>query len=90
MTQTDILLLCLRFCNDIDFNIYIQRSNKSRIRLIDVKKGVCNSLIGMHSFTGCDTVSSFSGHGKITTLKLLIENKKFQDAFARFGHQWTV
>ena len=44
----------------------------------------------MHSFTGCDTVSSFSGHGKLITLKLLIENKKFQDAFARFGHQWTV
>ena len=35
-------------------------------------------------------MSSCSGHGKLTTLKLLIENKKFQDAFARFGHQWTV
>ena len=95
--DTDILLLCLRFCNDIDPNIYIQRSSKSRIRLIDVKKlasaigrGVCNSLIGMHSFTGCDTVSSFSGHGKLSALKILIENKKFQDAFARFGQQWTV
>ena len=45
--DTDILLHCPRYCNDIDFNIYIQRSSKSRIRLIDVKKGVCNSLIGM-------------------------------------------
>ena len=41
-------------------------------------------------FTGCDTVSSFSSHGKRTALKLLIENKKSQDAFARFGQQWTV
>ena len=32
-----IVLLCLRFCNDIDSNIYIQRYSKSRIRLIDVK-----------------------------------------------------
>ena len=35
--DSDIVLLCLRFCNDIDSNIYIQRSSKSRIRLIDVK-----------------------------------------------------
>ena len=36
--DTDILLLCLRFFNDINSNIYIQRSSKSWIRLIDVKK----------------------------------------------------
>ena len=41
-------------------------------------------------FTGCDTVSSFSSHGKRTALKLLLENKKSQDAFARVGQQWTV
>ena len=41
-------------------------------------------------FTGCDKVSSFSSHGKRTALKLLIENKKSQDAFARVGQQWTV
>ena len=47
--DTDILLLCLRFCNDIDSNIYIQRSSKSRIRLINVKKvGICNRERGMH------------------------------------------
>ena len=38
LVADEILLLCLRFCNDIDSNIYIQRSSKSRIRLIDVKK----------------------------------------------------
>ena len=64
LVADEILLLCLRFCNDIDSNIYIQRSSKSRIRLIDVKKtasaigrgDLCSSMIGMHSFTGCDTV----------------------------------
>ena len=55
-----------------------------------IERGVSNSLIGLHSFSRCDTVSSFPGHGKLSALKLLIENKKFQDAFARFGHQWTV
>ena len=57
--------------------------------------GSCNrergmSLIGMHLFTGCDTVNSFSGHGKLSALKLLIENKKIPRCFSRFGHQWTV
>ena len=66
--DTDILLLCLRFCNDIDSNIYIQRSSKSRIRLRDVKKGYathCLACIRLQD--AIQLVSSFSGDGKLGT-----------------------
>jgi len=28
-------------------------------------KDKCQALLGLHSFTGCDTVSAFAGKGKI-------------------------
>ena len=41
---------------------------RARTRILDVKKmcvaveqGTCAALLGMHVFTGCDTVSAFSG-----------------------------
>ncbi|KAG0718239.1 hypothetical protein GWK47_052826 [Chionoecetes opilio] len=49
---------------------------------------VCDSLIGMHAFTGCDTVSAFAGRGKMTTLKQVKMDKTYQDAFHELGRSW--
>uniref|UniRef100_H3AH91 Uncharacterized protein n=1 Tax=Latimeria chalumnae TaxID=7897 RepID=H3AH91_LATCH len=96
--DTDVLVLCLAFNQYIDCNMYIRCSTNIRIRLIDVSKlataighGAYTALIGMHSYTGCDTVSAvtaFAGHGKLSALKLLCGNRKFQDAFTNLGQQW--
>ena len=43
----------------------------------------------MQAFTGCDTVSSFAGQGKLQALKLF-ENEEFQNAFTELGQQWEV
>ena len=32
---------------------------------------VCKALLGLHAFTGCDSVSSFAGIGKVKPLKIL-------------------
>ena len=29
------------------------------------------AVIGLHSYSGCDSVSAFSGHGKVVGLKLI-------------------
>ena len=42
----------------------------------------------MHSFTGCDSVSAFSG--KVSTFRLLQKNKKYQEAFTQLGKEWSV
>ena len=31
----------------------------------------CEALIGLHAFTGCDSVGSFSGKGKTKPLKII-------------------
>ena len=43
---------------------------------------VCMALIGMHTYTGCDTVSAFAGKGKAKVLKLLIKDQVTKYLFA--------
>lgn len=52
--------------------------------------GVCDALIGMHAFTGCDTVSAFAGRGKMTALKQMKSDKKKQEAFSELGRSWEL
>lgn len=37
-------------------------------------ENMCNALLGLHGFTGCDYVSSFTGIGKIKAVKLLLKS----------------
>ena len=95
--DTDILIICLAFSTNIQCHLYMQCGTKVRQRLIDITKltsaigaDVCASLIGLHCYTGCDTISSFSGQGKLGALKLVINNKKFRDALATLGKNWAL
>ena len=95
--DTDVFILSLAFHDTISCNIFIKCGTKTRTRYIDVSKvaisvgkDVCHSLPGMHAFTGCDTVSAFSGRGKVGALKLLKGHSKYQQAFTQLGENWTV
>jgi len=95
--DTDILIVSWNAKESISCNIFIKCGTKNRTRFIDVSKvatslgkQVCNSLIGMHAFTGCDTVSAFSGRGKVRALMLLKGNTRFQQAFTKLGENWTI
>ena len=68
--DTDILILCLGVSNIIPCPLYQKCGTKNRTRFLDISKlkhalgdSICNALIGMHAFTGCDTVSAFAGRG---------------------------
>ena len=47
-------------------------------------------MIGMHAFTGCDTVSAFSGRRKMTTFRQVKMDKAYQIAFQELGRSWEV
>lgn len=51
---------------------------------------VCKALLGLDAFTGCDSVSSFAGIGKVNPLKILRKNDEFQEVFVRLGEEWSV
>ena len=95
--DTDILLLCLAFHKDIDCSMYVKCGTATRTRYISISKvstalgeGLCSSMLGLHAFTGCDTVSAFSGRGKLAALNLLMTNAHFQDAFTNLGEEWQL
>ena len=49
------------------------------------KELILESLIGFHSFTGCDTTSAFAGKGKVKPLNLMLKNINYVDAFSQLG-----
>ena len=51
------------------------------------KQSFMESLVGFHSFTGCDTISAFTGRGKTKPLKLMVKDERYVEAFALLGKE---
>eukprot|EP00745_Piridium_sociabile_P027749 TRINITY_DN44663_c0_g1_i3.p1 TRINITY_DN44663_c0_g1~~TRINITY_DN44663_c0_g1_i3.p1 ORF type:complete len:1606 (-),score=395.32 TRINITY_DN44663_c0_g1_i3:590-5317(-) len=95
--DTDVMVICLGLHKDIPCQIYQKRGTQNRTRFVDITKlgkalgdSICNSLIGLHAFTGCDSVSAFAGRGKLGALKLLKKDISFQETFYQLGQSWDV
>ena len=89
--------MSLAFHDKIGVPLFQKCGTKTRRKVIDIRKvaatvglDVCRALIGLHAFTGCDTVSAFAGKGKAKALKLLTSNKENQDTFFKLGHEWDL
>ena len=76
----------------------INHLKKSQKRLVDVNifaaavgHDICSALPGVHSFTGCGTVSAFGGKGKVSALKLMLQKtRKYQELFTKLGKEWSI
>lgn len=95
--DTDVFILCLSFCKGAKSDWYLKPGSKNRTKLISLQKiaeslggKMLNALIGLHSFTGCDTVSAFANQGKVKGLKLTQQNEKYQEAFSELGANWLL
>ena len=80
--DTDVFILSLAFQDKIGAPLFQQCGTKTRRRVIDIRKvaaklgtNACRALIGMHAYTGCDTVSAFAGRGKAKALKILTSSR---------------
>ena len=51
---------------------------------------LCRSLPGLNAFTDCDSVSSFSGKGKVTALKFVKKRQEFQTLFQEISVDWDL
>ena len=40
--------------------------------------------------TGCDTISAFVGKGKLSALKLIKKEPKYQMCFSELGESWNI
>lgn len=95
--DTDVFILSVCLSKKLACPLYLKSGTENRTRYIDLCKlasslgeDVCQALVGLHAFTGCDTVSSFAGRGKVAALKLLRESPVFKQAFQQLGVEWGV
>ena len=89
--------MALAFHTQIASKLFQKCGTKERKQIIDITKiaasvgaDVCHGLIGMHVSTGCNTVSTFAGKGKLGALKLLSSSNGVQKMFAKLGQEWIV
>ena len=45
---------------------------------------------GLHAFTGCDSVSSFSGKGKQSAVKVILKDEGLCETMRELGQSYTV
>ena len=66
-------------------------------RFVDISKlawslgdSVCDSLIGLHAFTDCDTVKAFASRVKLSAVKLVKRDITYQETFSQVVQSWDV
>eukprot|EP00117_Sycon_ciliatum_P011469 scpid92552/ scgid12936/ len=77
-TDVAVLACCLSHSFPSATSLIFLSGSRRNSRLVDIKgigdelgQLTCSALLGMHSFTGCDTVSAFHGRGKSTAYQLI-------------------
>ena len=95
--DTDVLVLLLKFSQNIDRTILFDTGTGNKRRLLNVNdivsaKGteLCEVLPALHSFTGCDTTSAFVRRGKVAPLKVLEKRRNFLPTFHSLGQTIEV
>ncbi|XP_077968888.1 uncharacterized protein LOC144422864 [Styela clava] len=95
--DTDVLILSLAHSSDIGCNLYFLTGSGSQSRMLSIRKMVnyfgnvfCKAILGLHVFSGCDTISAFRGKGKVKGMRHLLKSKEFIQAFSKLGDQWYI
>ncbi len=90
--DTDVFVLAISFCREIGANIYFHTGKGENKRTIHVQQiqrhlgdKISDALIGLHCFTGCDTVSALYGVGKVKAIKTLLSNEDHCATMSRLG-----
>ena len=96
--DTDVAIIALSLMSKLPpVKLYFLTGTKDKQRMIDLHavssalgSPMCESLIGLHTFTGCDSTSALYGKGKDKPLNLVSENKDYISAFIAVGKQFEI
>ena len=95
--DSDLFWILLHHSRQINVPVLFDTGHGYKKRLINItelgshySENLCNALLGLHAFSGCDTVSAFKGKGKIKPMKLLLKSSSFCQVLAQLGEQWDV
>ena len=96
--DTDIFFILLHYALELQgVTILFDNGTGNKKRLIDItklaqqyKQELCTALLGLHTFTRCDTTSAFKEIGKVKPIKTLQQSPQFQSALAQIGDSWQI
>ncbi|CAB4017001.1 Hypothetical predicted protein [Paramuricea clavata] len=94
--DTDVFVLLLHFSLTIPAKLYFLTGVKDRTRILDMEYIVqqlgaekCKALIGFHSFTGCDSTSSFYGYSKVSSWNILLHDPTSVATLTSLGTEFS-
>ena len=95
--DTDVFISLVAFCRSIDAKLYQRCGTQTCTKLVDKGKvtlalgeRLCRGLIGPHAFTGCDTVSAFSGKGNLSAFKLMKAREDVREAYISSNSRYFI
>ena len=90
--DTDVSILMIQFSHVIDAELWLKTGVKHKTRYINIDKiaeqlgfSLCQILLPLHALTGCDSVSSFCGKGKIKPWRMILEDASKGQGFQQLG-----
>ncbi|XP_056105946.1 uncharacterized protein LOC130084505 [Rhinichthys klamathensis goyatoka] len=95
--DTDVAVIALSLQPDLPCRLYFFTGVGNKTRLIDLAKvssalgtSVCLALIGIHTFSGCDSTSAFYGKGKRKAFSVACEKEEYLTAFTNLGSSFNL
>lgn len=95
--DTDVFVLSLAACQDLSAHVFFLTGSGTNQRIFNVNmmaskygSSVCKAIVGLHVFTGCDSVSAFKGKGKVKSLRLLTRSQAAIQVFSQLGDSWDI
>ena len=95
--DTNVFVLCLAFKDFVPATMYLKCGSQTCTRVVRITNvferhgsRICKCLPGLHTFTGCDSVSVFSRKGKQTALKSVKRRPAYQELFQQLGAEWEL
>ena len=93
--DTDVAVLMCSHASFLNANLIFKTGTKHKTRYVNISgisqsfgTNFCNSLLGLHPITGCDSVSSFSGRGK-KAFNLLCKSSCSRTAMGLLGNEFS-
>ena len=94
-SDTDVAVIAVSVQTDLPCSLYVFTGTGNRTRIIDITKvssalgtSVCSALIGIHTFSGCDSTSG--GKGKRKTFSVACEKDEYLKAFTSLGTNFNL
>ncbi|KAK6168047.1 hypothetical protein SNE40_021951 [Patella caerulea] len=95
--DTDVFVIALWMSTVVTARLILFLMTGNRSRQLDLqamsstmKEQTTEALVGLHPFTGCDSVSAFKGKGKIKALKLMLNSPQYITTFCELGKSWEL